>query len=99
MSFNKKVVIDCDYGDVEKVIADHYGHNYEIMPMEEVGSSQYAATYSQDVSKGELDEYELDKLKTLIDGKPDQFILSTIMRDLCNKGLIDTGEYLIQVNW
>lgn len=97
--FNKKEIISCDCGDIEAVILKEYNTVYEIMPMEEVGSSQYAATYSQTVTKTPLDEYELEELNSIQAGKPDQFILSTIMRDLGNKGLLEEGEYVIEVNW
>jgi hypothetical protein len=94
-----KTIISVDYGDIETLIKEVYGHFYEIMPMEEVGSSQYAATYSIDVRICKLGEYGLEELQSLLEGKPEQRILSTIMQDLANKGHLDAGEYIIDVNW
>ena len=94
-----KTLISTDYKDIEKLIKEVYGVEYEILPMEEVGSSQYAATYSMTASKGELDEYDQEEIDSLIDGKPHQYILSAIMNDLCNKGHVPEGEYVIEVNW
>ena len=97
--FSKEVIIKCDYTDLEKVILDHYGHDYDIMPMEEVGSSQYSAVYKRTVSKGELDEYDMTDIWDLERGERRQFTLNSILTDLCNKGIIDAGEYYIDVNW
>jgi hypothetical protein len=94
-----KTVISVDYNDLETLIEKVYGHAYEIMPMEEVGSSQYAATYDMNVSTGKLNEYELKELQSLIDGNPKKYMLSTIMKDLADKGHLDVGEYIIDVNW
>ena len=49
--------------------------------------------------KAELEEYKKEQLITLINGKPEQFILSTIITDLCNKNYIKQGEYIVDVNW
>jgi hypothetical protein len=98
-SCTKKTIFSTDYNDLEALISGVYGHDYEIMPMEEVGSSQSAATYNQDVAKGMLDGYELEELETLKGGKPNQYILGTILTDLANKGHLEEGEYIIDVSW
>ena len=85
--------------DIEEIILEEYGHHYEIMPMEEVGSSQYAAVYEVGVSQGELDEYEQGYIDNLKQGRPDQYCLWAIMQDLCNKGKLEAGSYIIDVSW
>ena len=97
--FNKEVKITCDYSDVEKVIKEVYGHYYEIMPMEECGSSQYAAVYEVDVACKALDESEQPYISALRDGKPKQFCLRAIMKDLCFHGHLEAGSYIIDVSW
>ncbi len=97
--FKKEVKITCDYNDIEEIILEEYGYQYEIMPMEEVGSSQYAAVYEVDVSQGELDEYEQGYIDNLKQGRPDQYCLGAIMQDLCNKGKLEAGSYIIDVSW
>lgn len=95
----EKTIISVDCYDVEQLIKKIYGHQYEIMPMEEVGSSQYAATYTQLVEKRELEFDEPDSIKALKDGKPNQYCLNAILCDMCNNGHIAKGEYIIEVNW
>jgi hypothetical protein len=94
-----KTIISVDYSDIETLIEEVYGHFYEIMPMEEVGSSQYAATYDMNVRTGKIDSSQLKVLQSLIDGNPKHQSLHTIMQDLANKGHLDVGEYIIDVNW
>lgn len=96
LNYEIKSVVKVDYHDVENLIRETYGHDYEIMPMEEVGSSQYAATYDVDVD-GEVEDEE--GLQSLIDGKPEQWILRDIMNDMCRRNMIPKAEYIIGVNW
>jgi len=95
----KKMIISCDHSDLELLIKEVYHCDYEIMPMEEVGSSQYAATYPIHVKAENLDGYQTENIQSLIDKKPNQFILGDIMTHLCNQGIIEEGEYVIDVNW
>jgi hypothetical protein len=99
LNMEKKTIISCDYNEIEDIIFKHFGHRYEIMPMEEIGSSQYAAVAEYSVRETPLDEYEVENLDTLWEGKPSQYILSSILTHLCNQGLLDAGDYLIDVNW
>ncbi len=95
----KKTIISCDHSELEEIILEHYGKEYEIMPMEEVGSSQYAATYTQHVSKGNPDKWQAEAFQKFKDGGSEGHILGTILDDLCNKDLLEAGEYIIDVNW
>ena len=94
-----KSIISTDYSDLEDLIKNVYSQDYEIMPSEEVGSSQYAATYTQRVKKGELCEFYREKFEEWKATGEGQFILSLIMQDLANQDLIPEGEYIIDVNW
>ena len=95
----KKTTIHVDYSDVEDLIKEVYGHPYEIMPMEEVGSSQYSAAWDLTVHKEALTGYEEEELDTLKTGKPSHFIIHTILKDLCNRGHMEEGEYSMSINW
>lgn len=99
MAFKKEVKITCDYTDIEEIIRKEFGTHYEIMPMEEVGSSQYAAVFEQDVRKGSLNEWEEETIKNLYNGKTAQFSITEILKHLANKGLLEEGSYIIDVNW
>jgi hypothetical protein len=76
-----------------------YGTEYEIMPMEEVGSSQYNAKYIKNVKKGSLNDDEKAIIQKLVDDSPIKHSLDTIMKDLCNNGYLVEGEYIIDVSW
>lgn len=95
----KETIISVEYSELEKIIFDEYGVTYEIMPMEEVGSSQYAATYTKNVSKGDIEDWDLEYFQSFTDGKPKKHSLDPILRDLCNKGKLEEGKYVIEVNW
>ena len=94
-----EVVVKVDYTDVEAAIREVYGKDYEIMPMEGGGSSQYAATYTQSVNKGELDTYAQAGVASFKAGKNEQFILSALLRDMANNDQVMEGEYIISVSW
>lgn len=95
----KEVVVKCEYQDLESLIKHIYGHEYEIMPMEEVGSSQYNATYDLTVSKDKLSQDEVENIQSLRLGRPIPYMLGDILTDLCNRDIIDSGEYIINVSW
>ncbi len=95
----KKVVMSCDYTEIEKIIFEEYGQLYEIMPMEEIGSSQHNEISKYSVSKRDLNEFEQEDVSRLVAGKPKQYTLNTILKDLCNKGKLEEGDYFINVSW
>tara|TARA_B100001063_G_scaffold227047_1_gene237146 strand:- start:20619 stop:20912 length:294 start_codon:yes stop_codon:yes gene_type:complete len=95
----KKVVISCDYSELEAIIFKEYGHHYEIMPMEEIGSSQNAEKAEFNVCKGKLDEWQTPNITALSKGSPEKYCLSDILQDLCNKGKLEEGDYIVDVSW
>ena len=97
-NFKKQVVVKVNCVDVEDLIREVYGHSYEIQPMEEVGSGD-GAVEEYTVTCDEMINEELSFITDLISGKPEQFILGYILQDLCNKGYIEKGDYLIDVGW
>lgn len=99
LNHTKEEVIVVEHYDLEKLIKSTYGTDYEIMSGEEVGSSQYAATYNIDVVKGELDEWEFEEVKDWMADGTGSYILRSIMKDMANKDVIEEGTYIIGVNW
>lgn len=98
-SCDMKVKACCDYIDLENFIKGVYGQLYEICPCEEVGSSQYAATYNMTIKKEELSKYDLERLEEFKSTGKGMFILRIILIDLCNRNLLLPGEYVINVSW
>jgi len=80
-----------DYSDLEDFINEHYKSDYEIIAANEWNNY---TCYSVNVEKKEFDEYEKDKLADF-----SECGIRIILLDLCNKGLIEEGDYLIKVSW
>ncbi len=92
-----KTVIEVEDSEVEQVIKEFYGHEYETVPMEEWSND---STHSFNVSKKEkLGKSDAATIRALKKGKPEKFSLYIIMQDLVNKRVIPPGEYNIEVCW
>lgn len=93
MAIKLKSYYTVEYSDLEKIIKEHLGISYEILPFEEVGGdNSYVVHY---VGEREWGTYEEQILTDLRAGKPVIFSLSTLMHALYLKGAIPKGEYLI----
>ena len=84
--------------ELEQYISEVYDTDYELMPSEEVGSSQYAACMKTHIQAKELEEYEKQELEEFKEGGH-QFKLNVVLQDMCNHGLLEEGIYIIEVNW
>lgn len=95
MKFTTKVAHFVDYGDLEAKILETYGHEYEIPCMEEVGhcSKEY------DIDKEPLDEYDIEAVDLLRQGKPKHYTLRVIMQDMVNNDVIPEGNWVVDINW
>jgi hypothetical protein len=91
-----KTIFSVNYSDIRTLIKEVYGHFYELGS---AGLEECCGIVLMDIEIGELNEFQLDGMQTLIDGNPDYGILHTIMQDLANKGHLDVGEYIIEFNW
>jgi hypothetical protein len=80
-----------DYSDLEDFINEHYKSDYEIVAANEWNND---TSYSINVEKEEFTEYEEEKLRDF-----NFCTIRIILLDLCNKGLIEEGDYLIKVSW
>ena len=97
LKVNKKTVLKVSYNDLETFIFEVYGAEYEILPGEECSNGSHKKYL---VEKEVLDEYDLERLNNWRMGEdiPD-FLLSTILTDLCNNDKIEAGEYIVNVSW
>lgn len=80
-----------DYSDLEDFINEHYKSDYEIVAANEWNNS---SSYSFNVKKEELTDYDKEELADF-----KYCCIHIILLDLCNKGLIEEGDYLIKVSW
>ena len=87
--------IDCF--DLERFIRDHYEVDYEIVEDNEWNND---SSYNETVSKGEIDSYYKKRFEDWKEGfYSGSYMLRHILKDLCNKGEIEEGNYLIKVSW
>lgn len=88
----KVTYIEMDYDEVDRIISDAYGINYEFVASEEAHNDSSHALL---VEAEPLDEYDQSKL----DRKDFHFMARSLLCDLCYQGKIEAGNYLINVCW
>ena len=96
LEVEQKTVFKVDYNDLDDFISEVYGHRYEIVADEEL--SNYSSK-EFDIKKEVLDDYDSKSLQEFIDDGKGQFNARLILIDLCNKGLIEEGDYIIKIYW
>jgi len=92
----KKVLIVVDCSDLEAFINKHYDHKIEIVADQETGNDVSITIKLSKVEMREFEQKQLDEYKKSGKG---MYMLNTLMRDLCNQGILDAGEYLINMSW
>jgi hypothetical protein len=98
----ERLVISCDYTEIEKLIDKYYGEKcgfkerFELPCLEEKGN--YAA-WEVDVDKKDIDEYNKRYLTPMSRGGYRMWSTRTFLNDLCNRDIIKPGSYLISIYW
>jgi hypothetical protein len=101
---NTKTVYSVSYHYIEKLINKHYGEaagfndSFELAPLEERGSGS-GDDWDISIKKEKISDYESEYITP--DGKSRYRHYSTraFLTDLCNKGIIPEGNYLIDISW
>ena len=96
LKVEKKTVFKVDYGDLDDFISEVYGHEYEIVADEEL--SNYSSK-EYHVEQEELSDYNMKSLREFTEEGRGMYNARLILVDLCNKGLIETGDYVIDIFW
>lgn len=91
----KETIIRADYREVEKLINKTYGIDYSIVECEELGND---STVSFNNINGEIESEEEHELEETILGN-NMYRTHLLLNDLCRKGLIEAGNYVIDVRW
>lgn len=84
------------YGDIDNLIRKTYGHEFDIVADQEVCNG---ANLNFNVSKGTVESYDKQRLESFVEFGTGHFIGHLILTDLCNKDLLEEGNYLIKVSW
>ena len=84
-----------NYSEVEGFIAESYGiKNFEIT------ESPNDTDYTFNVTAEPLDEYTAPKVAEKISqGWAEHYYIGSILDDLCGKGLLPAGTYVMRVCW
>lgn len=97
LRMNTVTVHEVNYADLDDFISFHYGVAFET-PCDQEMSNDSDKVLT--ISKEKLDKWDMgcfDKAK--IDGCFPGGSLRPIMTDLCNRGLLPAGKYVIRVSW
>lgn len=92
-----RMLIECDYKELETIICQHYGLKEFCVPAVEEWSND--TSYKFNIAKEPLSTWDQKKIDEVRKGNEPSFCIRAIMIDLCNAGKIDAGEYLITVSW
>ena len=92
-----KTIFEVDGFDLTNFICNHYGctrNDYDFSADQEMGNGDEK---SFSIGKEELDDFE----QAIIDDKKFNygFITRILLTDLCNKDLIEEGDYLVSLFW
>ncbi len=87
------------YNEWDKLVQKTYGKNdYEVVVEEE--ANNYSCLKLMDVKRETISEYYMRGIADWISGKrsqaPGKYQLAT---DMCNNGIIEPGNYLIEISW
>ena len=95
--FEKIVINVMTWLEFENIIKIVYGIEYDFAEME------YADNDSQhlfkDIQLKDLDSQQKKAMKIFLNGDRESLMAETLLQDLCNKGEIPEGNYLINVSW
>jgi len=83
-----KAIFEVQYGDFERFIKEVYGVRLDFVSWQECGNDSTTSLYAEKNPRVAPLTSE-----TVLENRWE------IMEDLCNKGLIEPGEYLIKVCW
>lgn len=98
-----KTVFSVDYHEIENLIDEHYGEEagfkerFNIACIEEQGNDTDLEIH---VEKGECEgESEEGGHLTPKNGRYRNYSTQTFLNDLCDRGFIPEGDYLISISW
>ena len=83
------LLVKATYGEHVKYefVADEEAHNYA------------SYTYNNMERGKELDGWDFQKLQSLKNGHPVQFMAQNLIQDMVNNSVLDPGNYMVEVFW
>lgn len=98
--FSEERFYTIDYKDIEKLIREVYKiHSYNIVAMEEAFEDS-ALRFDVEAKVDEIDREDIeDFLRGRKEYTCNMYMTGPLLNDMCNKGLIKPGKYLVEVCW
>lgn len=94
----RKVIIDCDYSEIDEIISNRFGKEYEIAVSNEWGNDESHELYLSKSDK--FYSWDEDKLAAWLAGTSTQPPSHQyLMHILCVEDVLEEGAYLINVSW
>ena len=93
----KKTVFHVEHWDLEEFICEVYGKD-EYSFVEDAEVQNYSSKEFS-LNKEPLDERDTNILNRFIEGHSPQYIIRILLQDMCNRDLIEEGDYIIKVFW
>ena len=90
----KKVMIKCDYYDLDQFIQHHFNQSkYEFVA--DIEGNNYTS-YTYNVEPKKMDE---EKLMNFIRYNKGMYLIKDLLNQLCFENKLEKGEYIINVSW
>ncbi len=94
----KKTVTEIDYYEFEQLVKKTYGiTNYSFPAVEECGNDSSHSFAPEKIEP--LEDYDQEQIDELIAGKMPLYANHVIFQDFVNKGVLEPGEYIVEVCW
>lgn len=79
------------YKDFERLVMDVYGKEYSFITGQEMGNdSDWATNVDDELSDDDMEDLEIWDVS---------YNAGTILNDLCRRGVIEAGAWVVQVSW
>ena len=85
-----------EYHELEDLILHVYKQEYEIVVGEEQRNDSLIRCR---VEKEEFDNYSKERVKEFIETGDESYMLTYLLQDMCNRDIIEEGNYLIDISW
>ncbi len=93
-----KTTYHVNYSDLERFIQDVYNVDEFSIPCDQEKGND--TSLEMNVEKRILDKYEIIRLEEFKkDPDNETYMLYTLMDDMCSRGLIPDGLYIIRISW
>jgi len=95
--FKKSMVFNVEDGDIDNLLAQHFGFSeYSVVAEEEQGNG-CSLDYTLD---GKLDKWELEAITEMLTTKrPKPFHTQALLNYLVSEGILEPGQYIIRISW